>query len=236
MPFTSRFPSRHRARRLSGRGVAAALATAAAALTAAAVIPSAAADASVPAYRQQQGNDCEASALRMVLAARGRAVSDADVLGRIGVDLVHRRFGVSGPLSGDPYRAFVGSPDGSELAGSGYGVFAARVGDVAQSYGLRVLEAGEGIGVADLYRQVSAGHPAIVWVDYLWRQMPQSYYTAYDGRRIPYEGPAEHTVVLVAVRGAEVRVNDPARGVRWVAKSDFERGYHTYHDMAVIVS
>jgi uncharacterized protein YvpB len=208
---------------------------AATALTTATAASSAAADASVPVYRQQQANDCEASALRMVLAARGYSVSDADILGRIGVDLVHRRFGVSGPLSGDPYRAFVGDPAGSELSGTGYGVFASRVGDVARSYGLAVV-AGEGIAVADLYRAVSGGHPAIVWVDYLWRRMPQHYYTAYNGQRVPYEGPAEHTVVLVAVRGSEVRVNDPARGAEWVSESDFERGYHTYHDMAVIVS
>ena len=82
---------------------------------------------------------------------------------------------------------------------------------------------------------MTAGHPAIVWVDYLWRNMPTHYYTAYDGKRIPYEGPAEHTVVLVAVRAGQVRVSDPARGVLWIPKRDFETGYRTYHNMAVVV-
>lgn len=193
------------------------------------------ADASVPAYRQQQANDCEASALRMVLAARGHKVSEPDILRRIGVDLVHRRFGTSGRWTGNPYRSFVGDPNGSETAGTGYGVFAARLADTASSYGLAVLKGGENIGLPYLYQQVAAGHPAIVWVDYLWRSMPTHYYTAYDGKRIPYEGPAEHTVVLVAVRATQVRINDPARGVRWISKHDFETGYRTYHDMAVVV-
>ena len=38
-------------------------------------------------------------------------------------------------------------------------------------------------------------------------------YIAYDGNRSPTRGPAEHTVVVVAVRPTSVRVNDPARGV-----------------------
>lgn len=194
-----------------------------------------AADAAVPAYRQQQANDCEASALRMVLAARGHTVSEADILRRVGVDLVHRRYGTSGSWSGDPYRSFVGDPDGSETAGSGYGVFAARLADTVSGYGLAVLRSGEGIATPYLYQQVAAGHPAIAWVDYLWRKRPTRYYTAYDGKRVPYEGPAEHAVVLVAVRATEVRVNDPARGVRWVSRHDFEVGYGTYHDMAVVV-
>src|SRR5258707_12583615 len=63
----------------------------------------AAADASVPYYHQQQSNDCEASVLRMVLAARGHTTTDADILRHIGVDLIHRQVGISGPGSGNPY-------------------------------------------------------------------------------------------------------------------------------------
>jgi uncharacterized protein YvpB len=193
-------------------------------------------DASVPGYYQQLANSCEASSLRMVLAARGRLTSDRDVLAHIGVDMVHRQYGHGGPLSGDPYRAFVGDPDGSEMGGSGYGVFAPPVAAAARSFGLTVLRSGEHIGVADLYQLVANGHPAIVWVDYLWRHMGSNGYDAYDGRWIPYSGPAEHTVVLTAVRADSVRVNDPARGVTWVSRQAFEAGYFTYRDMAVVVS
>lgn len=80
----------------------------------------------VPLYYQQLNNDCEASALRMMLAAHGIQADDQAILKHIGVDLVHNRFGRSGPNSGDPYRAFVGDPNGSESDGTGYGVYYPR--------------------------------------------------------------------------------------------------------------
>lgn len=104
-----------------------------------------AASAAVPVFGQQLGNDCEATSLRMVLAARGVQVSDQDVLGRIGVDLAHPQAGVSGPLSGDPFRAFVGDPGGSEAAGTGFGVYYPPIAQAAQSYGLSTAAAGQGI-------------------------------------------------------------------------------------------
>ncbi|MCD0484526.1 C39 family peptidase [Streptacidiphilus sp. ASG 303] len=191
--------------------------------------------AAVPWYRQQLRNDCEAAALRMVLAARGHHVGDRAVLARIGVDRAHPRFGRSGPLSGDPFRAFVGDPDGSELAGTGFGVYAPPVAAAARSFGLDVVAAGQGVGLGRLRTEVSRGHPAVVWVDYLWRRVRTRPYTAYDGRRVPYAGPAEHTVVVTGFSGGRVTVNDPARGRYSVGEAAFGAGYATYGDMAVVV-
>ncbi|MFC1430750.1 C39 family peptidase [Streptacidiphilus sp. N1-3] len=190
----------------------------------------------VPMDRQQEANDCEAAALRMVLAYRGHRRSDRQLLGSIGVDLKHPHFGYSGRTSGDPYRAFVGSPDGSESRGTGYGVFYPRIAAAARANGGTVLVAQQNYSPAKLYLQLRAGHPAVVWIDYLWRAKKSRNYRAYDGRMIPYAGPAEHAVTLVGVTPHGVYVNDPARGHYWISKAKFQAGYSTYHDMAVVVA
>ncbi|MGW3045619.1 C39 family peptidase [Kitasatospora sp. NPDC001159] len=229
-PVPGRLPRKRR-----GRLVAAVTAVLTGAVMVAGAPPSSAVSAAVPAYQQQLGNDCEASSLRMALAARGVQASDQDVLEHIGVDLAHPQAGVSGPLSGDPFRAFVGDPDGSEAAGTGFGVYYPPIAQAAQSYGLSVAAAGQGISPAQLRSAVAAGHLAIVWVDYNWRDVAAGSYTAYDGRVVPYAGPSEHTVVVTAVSNGQYLVNDPARGQLQISEAAFEAGYASYGDMAVIV-
>ena len=190
----------------------------------------------VPLYRQQLHNDCEAAALRMLLAYRGHPRTDAQLLRQIGVDRRHPRFGVSGPHSGDPYRTFVGDPNGSETRGTGYGVYYPRIAAAARADGVKVLFAGEGYTPAKLYKQLAAGHPAVVWIDYLWRARPNHPYRAWDGRKIRYAGPAEHAIAVVGVTTNGVYVNDPARGAKWIPKKQFERGWSTYAHMAVVIS
>lgn len=198
-------------------------------------VAAAARGAPVPWYHQQLANDCEAGAVRMVLASRGRYAGDRAILRRIGVDRVHGRAGSSGPRAGDPFRAFVGDPAGSERAGTGFGVYHPPVARALRSYGLRVVRAGQGVSVGRLRREVSRGRPAIVWVDYLWRARRTRWYTAYDGRRVPYAGRAEHTVVVTRFARGRVRVADPARGSYWVSAAAFAAGYATYGNMAVVV-
>src|SRR2546421_8118708 len=118
----------------------------------------------VPMYGMQLSNDCEAASLRMVLAARGVQATDEAILNQIGVDRVHYQFGQSGSLSGNPFRAFVGDPNGSETVGTGFGVYSPPGTTAAQHYGLGILVAGQGIPLEQLRTQVAEGHPAIVWV------------------------------------------------------------------------
>ena len=184
---------------------------------------------------QQLHDDCEAAALRMVLTSRGVRVSDRAILNRIGVDRVHSGFGLSGTRSGDPYRAFVGDPDGSERGGSGFGVYAPPVAAAARSFGLGVVLAGHGVTPALLAELVGAGHPAVVWVDYLWRNRVPTWYRAWDSQLVPYAGPAEHAVVLAAVKPDRVQIDDPARGQYWISSAQFAAGYASYEDMAVVV-
>jgi len=186
-------------------------------------------------FHQQLHDDCEAASLRMILAARGQNVSDRQLLSRIGVDLGHREFGRSGPRSGDPYRSFVGDPDGSERGGTGFGVYAPPVAAAARSLGLSVLIAGHGIDPQLLGVLVDAGHPAVVWADYLWRNRAPSWYRAYDGRWVPYAGPAEHAVTVTAIDPGWVEIYDPARGHYWISAARFAAGYASYGDMAVVI-
>ncbi|MFI5648872.1 C39 family peptidase [Kitasatospora sp. NPDC051705] len=203
--------------------------------TGTAVATGAVAATSVPFYAQQLNNDCEATALRMVLAARGVKTEDQDVLDKIGVDRDHPEFGHSGPRSGDPNVAFVGDPDGSEVDGTGFGVYAPPVANAARAYGLTVDQSGSGIAVQTLKDALAAGHPAIVWVDYLWRHLRSTTYTAYDDVKVLYAGPAEHAVVVTGFGNGTVSINDPARGRTTVSERDFENGYATYGRMAVVV-
>ncbi|WP_280701347.1 C39 family peptidase [Kitasatospora sp. GP82] len=220
---------------MRGRLAAALAVVLAGAVTMIGAVPSGAVGTGVPMYQQQLGNDCEAASLRMVLAARGVLVGDQDVLARIGVDLTHYQAGDSGPLAGDPFRSFVGDPDGSEADGTGFGVYYPPVAQAAQSYGLSLEAAGQGISPAQLRTEVSAGHPAVVWVDYGWRYLAANSYTAYDGRQVTYAGPSEHSVVVSAVSDGQVLVDDPARGQSWISEAAFDAGYATYGEMAVIV-
>lgn len=237
-------PPRSIAPRLRRRLRGAAVVTGSAALLLGLIPPTGAAAAGLPAvrhipvplYRQQLAVDCEATALRMVLAYRGHQRSDRQLLGSIGVDLTHRQFGHSGRLSGDPYRAFVGDPNGNEAKGTGYGVYYPRIAAAARANGATVLVAQEGYSPARLYAQLAAGHPAVVWIDYLYRSRPISWYKAYDGRWIPYAGTAEHAVALVGITPNGVYVNDPARGYYWISKAKFQAGYASYRDMAVVIA
>ena len=191
--------------------------------------------ARIPWFHQQLHDDCEAAALRMVLAARGLPVSDQEVLDRVGIDLAHPVFGRPGPRSGDPFRTFVGDPDGSERQGTGFGVYSPPIAAAARSFGLSVLIAGRGVTPALLTALVDAGHPAIVWVDYLWRRRTPHWYRAYDGRWIPYAGPAEHAVTVTAADQDRIEIADPARGRYLVSAAQFADGYASYGDMAVVV-
>ncbi|MCW7940698.1 hypothetical protein AAW14_01290 [Streptomyces hygroscopicus] len=189
----------------------------------------------VPLYGMQLNNTCEAASLRMVLGARGIRTGDQAILKQFGIDRTHYQFGRSGALSGNPFRSFVGDPNGSQKAGTGFGVYYPPVAAAARSFGLNVLAAGQGVSLDQLRSQVSQGHPAIVWVDYFWRRAATTSYTAYDGARIPYAGPAEHAVVVTAYSGSTVTVNDPARGKHVIPLGRFTDAYAAYGNMAVVL-
>ena len=190
----------------------------------------------VPWYHQAFELSCEFAALRMALAYEGIATTDQTILNIVGADPSRATF-VNGALRwGDPYVAFVGNVNGSELALTGYGMYYPTVVKAATQLGGHVLAQGEGISPAQVYEAVLAGHPVVTWVTYQWVILRRQDYVAFDGRVIPYAGPGEHAVTIVGVDATRLLVNNPWSGQEWVTKTVFERVYQTYNQMAVVLA
>jgi len=190
----------------------------------------------VPYFHQEHALTCEAAALRMALGKEGISVGEDTLMSAIGIDYSAGYRDSSGALHwSDPYALFVGSPDGSESALTGYGVYYPPVARVAAQYGGTVLLAGEGIGPATVYQQILAGHPVLAWVSYDRTYHAVYWYQAFDGRSVMFY-PTEHAVTVVGVDAGNVLVNDPILGTGWWPKSVFESAYATFDDMALVLS
>ena len=189
----------------------------------------------VPWYRQAYGLSCEEASLRMALAHQGISTTDAAILDIIGTD-ERPAYSDGGVLRwGNPYTVFVGNPNGSEVALTGYGTYYPTLARAAAVLGGHVLRSGERISPTTLYGATLAGHPAVVWITYRWVAATHKDYVAFDGRRIPYAGPVEHAVTASGVSPAAILINDPLLGVSWIPRGTFERAYATYNQMAVIL-
>lgn len=186
----------------------------------------------VPFYHQQESLTCEEAALRMSLAYFGIGVSEQQVLNAEGIDLTHYWTGAGG---GDPFADFVGNPNGSEIANTGYGSYWSAISRAATDLGGTVGTAGMGVSPTTVYNSVLDGDPVLFWVPFDWDTPSRHDYTAFDGRSIPYAGPEEHAMVVVGVTPTSVEVNDPDRGQYWLSRSQFQANFAVYGDMAVVV-
>src|SRR5579864_1821513 len=105
----------------------------------------------VPWYRQAFGLSCEEASLRMALAYQGISTTDAAILDIIGTD-ERPAYVQDGVMHwGNPYTTFVGNPNGSEVALTGYGTYYPTIARAATVLGGRVVRAGEGITPRQLY-------------------------------------------------------------------------------------
>jgi uncharacterized protein YvpB len=172
----------------------------------------------------------------MALAYEGIATTDKAVLDIMGSDPRGPVFDQSGMHWGDPFAAFVGNVNGSEIALTGYGVYYPPIAHAATVLGGKVLRSGQNIAPAELYDAVLTGHPAVVWVTYHWVRLTRKDYVAFDGKTVTYAGPGEHAVTLVGVQPSRVLINNPATGVEWIDKTTFEAIYAIYDHMAVILT
>ena len=190
----------------------------------------------VPWYRQAYGLSCEEASLRMALAHQGIATTDAAILGIIGTDERPAYYDGGALHWGNPYTTFVGNPNGSEIALTGYGTYYPTLARAAAILGGQVLRSGERILPATLYSALLAGHPAVVWITYRWVPATRTDYVAFDGRSSPYAGPVEHAVTAVGISPTSILINDPLLGVNWIPRATFESAYATYNQMAVIIA
>jgi uncharacterized protein YvpB len=162
--------------------------------------------------RQVLHNDCEATALSMLLAAAGIRAGQLEL---------QERIPRSGPLDpepvsgsrlfrwGDPELGFVGRPAGGGAAG-GFGVYEPPIRAVASSYGVHLLDL-HGRSVGAVRALVLAGHPVLAWVG-LAAGPYQSWLTP-SGREITVN-LNEHAIVLVGAGPGYVLVNNPLTGRR----------------------
>ena len=191
----------------------------------------------VPWFKQAFPLSCEAASLRMALAYRGIATTDAAILDLLGADLRPAVVGADGSMRwGDPYEGFVGSPNGSEVALTGYGTYYPPIARAAKALGGTVVRSGEEIPAGDVYAAVRDGHPVVAWVTYHWVGATRHDYTSFGGRSIPYAGPVEHAVTVVGVAGDDVYINNPWNGREWISRRTFEAAYATYNRMAVVLA
>ena len=190
----------------------------------------------VPWIHQQFSLSCEAAALQMALAHEHIYPNQQQELNDMGIDWRAAYWDASGLRWGDPYVNFVGSPYGSEIYYTGYGVYFPPVARIATAYGGSVLRASEGVAPQDVYSAVLAGHPVITWITYDWKFHPNHPYLAFDGRWVLFAGTAEHAATIVGVSPTSVLVNDPDRSQYWMDKATFEASYATYNRMAVVLN
>jgi uncharacterized protein YvpB len=163
----------------------------------------------VPAYRQAYALSCESAAVRMVLAYRGVAVSDFDVLQRLNYN--PRPRDTAGNNWDDPYTMFVGDVTGAQNS-TGYGVYAGPIAAAARSFG-RPASTYNNISAGFISARIHNGEPVIIW-GYNTVARLDSWNTP-DGVVQAWMG--EHTRVVVGVVGsadapAGFYLNDPATG------------------------
>jgi uncharacterized protein YvpB len=162
--------------------------------------------------RQVLHNDCEATALSMLLAAAGHHVGQ--------LELQHR-LPQSGPLDpepvagstlfrwGDPERGFVGRPAGGGTEG-GFGVYEPPVRALAARYGSHLLDL-HARSLAAVRHAVLAGHPVLAWVGLA--AGPYLSWLTPSGEKVTVN-LNEHAVTLVGAGPGYILVNNPLTGER----------------------
>jgi uncharacterized protein YvpB len=198
---------------------------------------------SIPNYQRQiYGEDCEEAALQMALEHEGIAATQAQILNKEGVDASVP--GIGPGLSGDPYKTFVGPPNGAQGAAFEPGTYFPTVARAATDLGAHVLASGRGISPEQLYTDIENNHPVVVWVTTDFRYFQARTISA-QGDQFPWAGPVEHAVLVIGIGANSVLVWNPeptARpglsyiGKSWVPMSTFVGTYATYGDMAVVLN
>ena len=171
-----------------------------------------------PLIAQSHNLDCESAALRMALLAKGLDVSENWILGQMGADLRKAVVDQFGDVLqwGDPYHTFVGNVNGLDYNATGYGVYYPPIATIDRGRSRPTLGR-EGWNPHDLYVEVAAGNPVVVWVPVYgyWGSATTRAWTAWDGRQIRYT-LVEHAMTLIGVNAAAgiVTLNDPEPRIR----------------------
>ena len=150
-----------------------------------------------PIIKQDLALDCESAALEVALAVRDIQVPQDRIYASLPQDRRSPVIGADGYPArwGDPYTAFVGDVNGYEPAFTGYGVYYPPIAAAAEHYGAHA-DGHTGWTVAAIIDQLRAGNSVVVWLTSDFRAHTPRYWTAWDGRRIPWV-IGEHAVPVI---------------------------------------
>ncbi|HEX8959857.1 MAG TPA: C39 family peptidase, partial [Solirubrobacterales bacterium] len=163
----------------------------------------------VPLVQQELRDNCEATALSMILAFRGRHVDQltlqAEVAHAQPLDPTTAPNGSE--VWGDPNQGFVGRADGGGPAG-GYGVYQGPIEALARRHGVDLRNL-TGRSPTAVYGALLSGHPVMAWV--ALAAGPYASWETPAGRTV-HINYGEHAVVLTGLEQGYVLVNDPLSG------------------------
>jgi uncharacterized protein YvpB len=152
---------------------------------------------SAPIIKQDLALDCEAAALQVALAVQHITVPQDQIYAGLPQDPRSPTLGPDGYPArwGDPFTAFVGDVHGYEPSFTGYGVYFPPIVAAAERYGARA-DGHTGWTIAEIIAQLRAGNSVVIWLTSDFKAHTPRYWTAWDGRRIPW-AIGEHAVPVI---------------------------------------
>lgn len=191
-----------------------------------------------PNIRQDKPLDCEAAALQVALAVAGYNLSQDTIFNRLPQD-ARPAVVTNGAAQrwGDPYAAFVGNVNGAEANFTGYGVYYQPIVNVAAGVGASA-DGHTGWTVPAIEASIRRGASVIVWMNRNYTATGVRYWTAWDGRSIPYT-TYEHTLVAIGFDSVAQTITsvDVGNGSRVTfSESGYASLLTTFGGMGVAVS
>ncbi len=177
----------------------------------------------LPTIRQVYRNDCEATALSMLLGGRVGQLHLQHLL-----PIAQPYLPQTGPddtVWGDPELGFVGN-----VQGGGYGVYDRPLLALARRYDPGATNL-TGTSVARIVKALRHGRPVVAWIQF-GPSIPRSWTTPTG--RVVNANYAEHTVTLTGWKPGEITYNNPWTGTRETFTiAGFTQLWHTLGDRAI---
>ena len=184
----------------------------------------------VPLDFQDHPLSCEAAALRMALAYKGKWVGEKSIMNRVGIDWRPR----NGNHWADPNRIFTGSLYGKQNR-TGYGVYWNPIARAARAWRPN-SKAYCGMSISRLVTEVYKGNPVVVWGVY-GNGYPDGWYSWAD--RPIYAWKGEHARTVVGFIGGnnprKIIINDPYAGKLYWPTSRFLRDWNKFGRCGIVV-
>jgi len=192
-----------------------------------------------PVIKQDLALDCESAALQVALAVQHIDVTQDAIFSSLPQDPRPAQIGPDGYPErwGDPYTDFVGDVNGFEPSFTGYGVYYPPIVAAAEHFGAQAVGR-TGWTIPQIVDQLRAGNVVVVWLTSDFKPHVPRYWTAWDGRRIPW-AIGEHAVPVIGydpVRNT-ITVVDVLYGVvRTFTTQAFAAALTTFGGMGIAVS